>query len=144
MQITEVVVMLGMFVFWAWVVYIILEWRRMKHKSQMQHKIIEKFGAVQELNDFLQSESGNKFMNFLTIGGTGPKEKLLSSISKGVILSIVGAAFFVIGPFFSEFTKDVRLFQAIGIVVIALGVGFLVSTFISYQLSKKWGLIKPE
>ena len=52
-------------IFWAWVVWVILEWRKMRNKSQLQKKIIDKFATVQEFNDFLQSKEGNKFLNFL-------------------------------------------------------------------------------
>lgn len=140
----EVVVIGGMIFFWGWVVYIILEWRKLKHKNQLQNKIIDKLNTVPELNEFLQTEGGSRFLNFLTIEGFSPKEKLLSSISKGIILFILGAAFFCIDPLFSTLTEDARIFTALAFIFVALGIGFLVSSFISYLLSKKWGIIKQE
>jgi hypothetical protein len=127
--------------FWAWVVWIILEWRKTRHKSQLQHKIVDKFQSVQEFNDFLQSKEGNKFLNFTRFNGMSPKEKLLSSLSKGVILVTLGIALILVGQIFKE---EMRYFIAFGIVFIALGAGFLISTFISYTLSKKWGIIDEE
>jgi len=61
--------------FWAWVVWVILEWRKTRHKSQLQNKIVDKFSSVQEFNDFLQSKEGNKFLNFIKFNGLAPKEK---------------------------------------------------------------------
>jgi len=130
-----------MIVFWGWVVWVILEWRRVRHKSQLQKKIVDKFSTAQELNDFLQSKEGNKFLNFLRLNGRAPRERILSSLSKGVILSFLGIAIIVIG---SLFAGEMRYFIAFGIVLIALGAGFLVSTKISYKLSKKWGIIDEE
>jgi hypothetical protein len=124
--------------FWAWVVWAILEWRKMRHKSQLQSKIVDKFQSVQEFNEFLQSEQGNKFLNFLKFNGLAPKEKLLSSLSKGVILITLGIALILVGQIFPE---EMKYFIAFGIVFVALGSGFLISTFISYTLSKKWGII---
>jgi hypothetical protein len=144
MPVNELVMFIGMFLFWGWVVYIILEWRKLKHKNQLQNKIIDKLNSVPELNEFLQTKGGSRFLNFLTIEGFNPKERLLSSISKGVLLLMLGIAFIVISPLFSTVTEDARIFMAIGIVFIALGIGFLVSSFISYLLSKKWGIIKQE
>ena len=124
--------------FWAWVVWAILEWRKTRHKSQLQNKIVDKFQSVQEFNDFLQSKEGNKFLNFIKFNGLAPKEKLLSSLTKGVILITLGIALILVGQIF---TGEMRYFIAFGIVFIALGAGFLISTFISYTLSKKWGII---
>lgn len=139
-----VIALLGSLIFYGWVVWAIIEWRKLKHKGKLQDKFIEKFNTAPELNNFLQSDSGSKFLDFLTIEGRGPKAKLLSSVSKGIILSILGIAFLFIGPILSEQTEGVKIFQAVGIVTIALGIGFLVSTFVSYQLSKKWGIINTE
>lgn len=144
MAIQNLAMVLGGLVFWAWVVWIILEWKRLKYKDALQHKLIDKFNTAAELNHFLQSDEGSKFMSFLTIEGIDPKEKLISSISKGVIFSIVGIAFIIIGPILTELTGEIRIFQALGIVTIALGIGFLVSSFISYLLRKNWGIIDAE
>ncbi len=140
-EIAMIIVLPAMFVFWAWVVWVILEWRKMRQKSQLQKMIVDKFSTAQELNDFLQSKEGNKFLNFLRLNGRAPREKILSSLSKGVILSFLGIAIIVIGGLF---VGEMMYFIAFGIVIIALGAGFLVSTKISYKLSKKWGIIDEE
>jgi hypothetical protein len=127
--------------FWAWVVWIILEWRKIGQKSKLQNKIVEKFATVQEFNDFLQSQEGSKFLNFLKFNGLSPKGKILSSMSKGVILAALGISLVIIGQIFTE---EMRYFLAFGIVFIALGVGFLIATFISYTLSKKWGIMDED
>jgi hypothetical protein len=144
MTVHEVVVFVSMFLFWGWVVYIILEWRKLKYKNQLQNKIIDKLNSVPELNEFLQTEGGSRFLNFLTIESFSPKEKLLSSITKGIILFMLGGAFVCIDPLFSTVTEDARIFTALAFIFVALGIGFLVSSFISYLLSKKWGIIKKE
>ena len=127
--------------FWAWVVWAILDWRKTRHKSQLQNKIVDKFQSVQEFNDFLQSKEGNKFLNFIKFNGLAPREKLLSSLSKGVILVALGISLILVGQIF---TGEMRYFTAFGIVFIALGVGFVISMYISYTLSKKWGIIEDK
>ena len=49
-----------MFVIGGWLVWSILDWLKMWHKSQLQKKILEKFSTVQEFNDFIQSEEGHQ------------------------------------------------------------------------------------
>lgn len=140
-DIAVIIIMPIMLVFWAWVVWVILEWRKVRNKSQLQSKIVDKFSTAQELNDFLQSQEGNRFLNFLKFNGRAPREKILSSLTKGVILSFLGIALIVIGQLFPG---EMKYFNAFGIVIVAIGVGFLISTFISYKLSKKWGIIDEE
>lgn len=130
-----------MILFWAYVVWAILEWRKTRYKSQIQSKIVDKFQSVQEFSEFLQSKEGNKFLNFLKFSGLAPKEKILAALTKGVILIMLGIALIVVGQFFSG---EMRYFTGSGIVIIALGLGFLISTFISYALSKKWGIIDEK
>lgn len=137
--IAMITVLPAMFVFWAWVVWIILEWRKLRAKSVLQSKMVDKFPTAQEFNDFLQSRGGNKFLNFLRFNGLAPREKILSSLSKGIILSMFGISLIILGQIFTE---EMKYFIAFGIVIVALGVGFLISTFISYKLSKKWGIIE--
>jgi len=130
-----------LFIFGAWLFWSILDWLKMRQKSQLQNKILEKFTTVQEFNDFIQSKEGNTFLNFLSFNGSTPRQKILSSLSKGVIISFVGISLILIGQIF---TGESKYFLAAGVVLIALGVGFLVSTFISYTLSKKWGIIDGD
>ena len=127
--------------FWGWIVWVILEWRKMRHKSKLQEKIVDKFSTAQEFNDFLQSQEGNKFLNFLKFNGLAPRAKILSSLSKGIIFSLFGVSLIIVGQIFTE---EMKYLNAFGIVIIALGVGFIISTFISYKLSKKWGVIDEK
>ena len=131
----------ALFIFGGWLVWSILDWLKMRHKSQLQNRILEKFTTVQEFNDFIQSKEGNKFLNFLSFNGSTPRQKILSSLSKGVIITFVGISLILIGQIFPE---EMKYFLAFGIILIALGLGFLASTLISYTLSKKWGIIDGD
>jgi len=130
-----------MFAFMGWLIWAVLEWFRIRHKSQLQNKILEKFTTVQEFNDFIQSKEGNKFLKFVSYNGLAPRQKILSSLSRGIIISFIGVSLILIGQIF---TDEMKYFLAFGIIIIALGLGFLVSTFISYTLSKKWGIIGKD
>ena len=131
-----------MMAFWGWVVWAILLWRKMSHKSKLQNKIIDKFSSAQEFNDFLQSQEGNKFLSFLKFDSSGPRQKILSSLSAGIILPCLGTAFIIIGQIIPNGREYLNIScDAVGIIFIALGVGFLIATFLSYKMCKKWGLL---
>lgn len=129
------------FAFMGWIIWIVLEWLRMRHKSQFQNKILEKFTTVQELSDFFQSEKGNEFLKYVSHNGSAPRQKILASLSRGVIITFVGISLILIGQIFPD---EMKYFLAFGVVFIALGLGFLVSTYVSYTLSKKWGIIEKD
>jgi len=117
------------------------DWRKVRIKSEFHHKLVDKFGDVKELNNFLETKGGSEFLKSLSINGLAPKEKLLSAVSRGIIVSFLGIAVLLLGWTFME---NSRYFIAAGITILVLGIGFLVSAAVSYQLSKKWGIIKDE
>ncbi len=129
------------FVFFAWVFKVILDSKKLKHKSALHHKLVEKFGNVEELNEFLKSENGVAFFKSLSIEGIAPKERLLATITKGIVSGFLGGAFIIIGQIFTE---EAEFFNAIGIIVISLGLGFIVSSIVSVYLSKKWGILEDK
>ena len=88
-----------MFAFMGWLIWAVLEWLRIRHKSQLQNKILEKFTTVQEFNDFIQSKEGNKFLKFVSYNGLAPRQKILSSLSRGIIISFIGVSLILIGRF---------------------------------------------
>ena len=92
-----IVVMPTMFLFVAWIIKIIWDHKRIRLKSDLHHKLVDKFNNVQELNSFLQSETGSGFLKSLTIEGLAPRERLLSSVTKGIVLIFLGLAVFLLG-----------------------------------------------
>ena len=125
----------------AWIVIVFISSKREKWKFELHNKLIDKFSNINELNNFLKSDSGSDFLKSLTIEGIAPKEKLLKSISMGILLGVLGIAFFFVGKIFAA---ESRYFNAGAIIAIALGLGYLISTVVSVILSKKWGIIDKE
>ncbi len=131
-------VMGGMFVFYAWVAWIILEGRKTSRKVQLHKALIERFPSSAELQGFLSSEGGDRWLRLLSLGGLSPKEKILASFSRGAIVAILGVATLAVSLVLPAHRP---LFVAGGILVIALGAGLIVAGFLSLKLGKKFGLI---
>lgn len=140
-QVMGMVVMPIMFILVGYVVKLIMDAKKNKLKSELHQKLVEKFDNVSELNDFLKSDSGNKFLRSLSIEYVQPKERIISSITKGLVAGFVGLSFLPVGMIFSA---DSKYYYAAGIVLFALGVSFLVSSWLSYKLSTKWGIINED
>ncbi len=127
----------------SWLIWLITRTRHLQIKAQaeLHHRLLEKFGSTQELIDFLQSEGGQQFLDAISAKPINPKEQILSSVQKGIILTILGIGGFFLGWIY-HYGQDA--FTIVGVLVIALGVGFLASAGISYRLSQAWGLLTPE
>jgi len=135
----------AMFGLGAWLLrFLILSYRQQKvarMQSDLQNRLLEKFGSSQELLTFLQSEAGSDFVQPLRTGEEPrtPYGRILGAVQVGVILVCGGVAcLFLDGrlPFDEE-----RAFLFLGTVGTALGVGFLLSGAAAYVLSRNWGLL---
>jgi len=115
------------------------EWLRMRYKNRMYKELLNKFQGGQELGDFLNNESGSRFINTFSIHTQQPKEKIIASVIKGVVITLLGISLVVIGLVYPEYQKHFVIF---GIIGTAVGIGFLVSSFLTYRLSMKWDIFE--
>ena len=131
----------------AWVITVIV--RAFKEKSilrtraELYNRLLDKFNSGNEFAEYLESETGRQFVEEITVQTAAPTNKILGSIQKGVIMTLIGFGLIVLANLF--FGGD--LFNVIavgGTIALMLGVGFLISTAITYRLSKSWGLIGAE
>lgn len=127
----------------AWVVTVVV--RAFKEKSILQTKaelynrLLDKFGSGSEFTSYLNTEAGRQFVEEITIQTAAPTSKILGSTQKGVIMTLIGLGLIVLANLF--FGGDLFNVVAVGgTIALMLGVGFLISTAISYHLSKSWGL----
>jgi hypothetical protein len=91
----------------------------------------------------LQSDAGKSFFDNLTGEPATPLNKILGSIQKGAILTLLGLGLFVLGLNFNVRDSGNIMF-VIGVISFMIGVGFLASSVISYRLAKSWGMISPS
>ncbi|MDH4197378.1 MAG: hypothetical protein OEW05_08235 [Candidatus Aminicenantes bacterium] len=138
--VTFVFVMIGMFVFYGWVAWIVLEWRKLGRKSQLHHKLLDRFQSPGELQAFLQSDVGERFLMSVKIDGLAPKERIIASFSRAALAVFLGIAVMIVGAVMPEY---LRFFLSAGIAVLGLGVGLIASSLISLNLCKKWGIFNP-
>jgi hypothetical protein len=128
--------------FFGWVVGTFVDGRRrwltIRARTEFYNRMMDKFSSAREFIDFSQTEGGLRFLETFSTERVGPTDRILGSIQKGAILSIVGLGSLFLGW---RYRVDGDVFTIIGTVLLALGVGFLVSAGVSYRLSKGWGLL---
>lgn len=127
-----------------WIVFSTI--RRLKvarTQAEVHSKLIERIGSSQELLTFLETDSGKKLIASIGIEqpNRNPYNRILASIQAGVILVCVSIAFLILGANFPDVSEG---FKVVGSLGLALGIGFLISSGLSYRLSKNFGLFDRE
>ncbi len=142
-DLSPIVIGVALIIAAAWVIIVVVkafkEKAILRTKAELYNHLLDKFNSGNEFVSYLESESGRQFIEEITIQTAAPTSKILGSIQKGVIMTLIGCGLIVLANLF--FGGD--LFNVIavgGTIALMLGIGFLISTAISYYLSKSWGL----
>ncbi len=139
----SMIVSLGFFILIGWVIATTVS--ALRHKmniraqTELHNRLLEKFGSAGEFTAYLQTPNGERFFENLAAERTHPAGKILGSIQKGAILTVVGLGLLLLHVLYSA--VDEGIFLISGVLVLALGAGFLISSALSYRLSKAWGLL---
>ena len=128
----------------AWIISLIIAAFRhrasLRAQTEFHNRMIEKFGSADDFSVFIKSEAGKSFFDNLTVEPAAPLTKILSSIKIGTILTLLGVGFFILS--INSKTDDAaNALFIICTVTFTVGIGFLVSSAISYRLAKTWGII---
>jgi len=142
-----IVVLVTMTIAAAWVISLIVAaFRHRAHlraQTDFHNQMLEKFGSAAEFTAYLQSDAGKSFFDNLTTEPATPLNKILGSIQKGAILTLLGFGLFILGNTFTV-QEGGNIMFVIGTIVFMIGVGFLVSSAVSYRLAKSWGIISVD
>ena len=144
-MIVTIVMMLAI----AWITKLVSTNRRLDRLAKMHHelqnKILDKFGTAAELIDYLQTQPGRRLLDAPVIERGSPYSRILGSVQAGIILVLGGAAFLVVtGLAEVGNAAEEAGFIFVGVLTLALGIGFLISAYAAHVLSKSYGLIDGQ
>ncbi|MDD5544636.1 MAG: hypothetical protein PHX83_15830 [Acidobacteriia bacterium] len=136
---------LGAIVVAAFIVKASLEYvwrsRSLKMRKEMQSRLMDKFGSAPEFAQFLETASGRQFLETVSAGPTNAHEKILNSVRTGIIMAVLGLALVAVNGIAPSESR--AAFQICGLIGMLVGIGYIISSFVSYRLSKAWGLLTP-
>jgi hypothetical protein len=118
----------------VWGIYLVNAALKRRQQLQMQKHLLEKFSSAHDFAEFMQSPAGQKYVMSFSDQVTKPKNTILSSLRLGIVLLFVGPAFCAIANRSGEVRNVV---WGLGVVIAMLGVGFLVSSAVSYLIARK-------
>lgn len=143
-DLTPIVIIVTTVVAGAWVLSLIIaafrQRLRLRAQTDFHNRMMEKFSSAEEFTAYLQSDAGKSFFDNLTNEPATPLNKILGSIQKGAILTLLGFGLFILGNI-SSIRDGGNIMFFIGVISFMIGAGFLVSSAVSYRLAKSWGMI---
>jgi hypothetical protein len=134
-----------------WLIRTFIDYRRWSRLATVQTdvhtKLLDRFTANEDLLAYIQSPAGSKFLESSPIAlDAGPSSvaaplgRILWSVQAGLVLLAAGIGLrFVTGQVAGDAVQPLHV---LGILGIALGIGFVISAIISYMISERLGLIE--
>lgn len=117
--------------------------RRMRMIADFNKGLLDRFGSAKDFGEFVQTEAGARFMHDLAAEpiSLGPHERILRAAQFAAVLTCLGVGLLVFVFFSPAFADKPRAtIQGLGVISLALGIGFAVSALASYRLSTLLGL----
>ena len=108
-----------------------------KAQAEVQARLLEKFGSGRDLIEYMQTEAGRHFVEAVASERANPFGRILGAVQVGLILTLLGLAFLLMRMRVPDSPEELLMF---GGSALAVGIGFLLSSIVSYGLSKSWGL----
>ena len=112
----------------------------LRAQTEFHNRMMDKFSSADDFTAYLQSNAGRSFFENLSSEPSAPLAKILVSIQKGAILTLLGVGLFILNRVFTA-PEGGNIMFVVGTISLMIGLGFLVSSAVSYRLAKTWGLI---
>ena len=133
-----------------WLIRTILETRRWnrvsKTQAEVHTKLLDRFSSNEDLLAYIQTPVGRRFLesgpapvsdDVRPVGA--PFSRILLSIQAGVVLTAAALGMLFLNSRMDD--EAAALFLVIGVVTLAVGLGFLASSAAAYVLSSRLGLL---
>ena len=136
----------------VWLIRTLADYKRWSRLAKVQTeahtKLLDRFTANEDLLAYVQSPAGSRFLQSAPIALDAaprsmgaPMSRILWSVQGGVVLIAGGIGMTIVSGRVSEPAS--QSLQALGILGIALGIGFAISAVVSYLISQRLGLLEP-
>jgi hypothetical protein len=138
----------------AWVLKLAVDHRRWLRMTRVQAethtKLLDRFTSNEDLLAYVQTPAGRRFLESAPLAVepapavSAPVGRILWSAQTGVVSALVGIALLYVS---ARLAADPDINDAspfmfmLGAVVVAVGVGFLLSSGVSYVISRRLGLL---
>ncbi|HTU99084.1 MAG TPA: hypothetical protein VMF13_00990 [Luteitalea sp.] len=132
----------GAISFLAWVIVDgIRRKRELQVTSAFHDKLLDRMSNARELAEFMDSPGGSKFIDTISVERTHPGQRILRAVQVGIVLCSAGIGCRMVSWQQSLLDPEaVEGFMILGILLLSIGVGYLVSAVASFVLQRTLGL----
>lgn len=135
-----------------WMIRTTIDYRRWNRVSKTQTdvhtKLLDRLTSNEDLMAYMQSPAGRRFLESAPLAIDAPARRvgapysrILTSMQIGVVLAVGALGLLYVSNRVIEEVAPV--FFAIGVIALAVGIGFIVSAGASFILSQRLGLFEP-
>jgi hypothetical protein len=138
----------------VWLVRTALDHRRWLRLTRVQTevhtKLLDRLGTNEELLAYIQSPAGRRFLESAPIAveleappptPSVPVTRILWSLQAGFVLMSLGGGFWLVQTRATELAEG---FWVMGVLIGALGIGFVLSAVLAFVISARLGLVNPR
>jgi hypothetical protein len=136
----------------VWLIRTLVDYRRWSLLAKVQTgvhtKLLDRFTANDDLLAYVQSPAGSKFLESSPIkldaaprAMGAPFGRILWSLQGGLVLMSGGIGLQIVSDRVGN--EAAQPLNALGVLAVALGAGFVISAIISYGISQRLGLVEP-
>jgi hypothetical protein len=135
-----------------WLIKTLIDQRRWSRLSKIQTdvhtKLLDRFSSNEDLLAYIQSPAGRRFLESTPISVDAPRSiaaplgRILWSAQAGAVLTVLGVGITLVSR--TTLEEVAPPLAAIGAVIVALGVGFLVSAVLAYLLTRRFKLMPDQ
>jgi hypothetical protein len=146
---SEVIIVPSAFLLVAYVFYVIANAftrrQQLRSTTEFQTKLLDRTASMGEFSEFLNTDGGKKFLN--TVGsesGGMAHQRVLRAFQSGIVMLCLGIGIFL---YLSGARADRDTYESLGFVgtvSAAVGLGLLISGYVSLRLSRRMGLINGQ
>lgn len=136
----------------VWVIKTAVDHRRWakltKIQTDVHTKLLDRFTSNEDLLAYIQTPAGRRFLESTPIAIDSPRAlsaplgRILWSMQIGAVLTVAGIGIEIVAS--DAIAEVAQPLAAIGVIVIALGVGFGISAALAYLMSRRLGLLSHD
>jgi hypothetical protein len=132
-----------------WLIKTLVDHRRWSRLSKIQtevhNKVLDRMQSNEDLLAYIQTPAGKRFLESAPIPMESPRSigaplgRILWSAQAGAVLTVLGIGIALVSR--NTLEEVAAPLAAMGAIVIALGIGFLVSSGLAFMLTRRFGLL---
>lgn len=144
---SEIIIVPSLFFMIGFIVFVVVDGYRRRQQTKVytefHSKLLDRIGSAKEFGEFFSSEAGDRFLSALSSSdAAAPQLRILRSLQIGLVLLALGVGFFILVDQRTFSIEAMDGLMVMATAASAIGAAMLVSTAMSYLLSRRMGLIE--